>query len=455
MTRVSYLVGLFLLISPEILGQCVNPPSITLSSSTGNACGIGPVTVSGNAFGGSATLVIITENGHGSVNSSFATSSPFTFTYTPGNGDLGKKIVITLTTNDPPGRSCRAARATFTLTVSDIPSAPLRGPITQPDCQVPTGSVVLNGLPDNEGWLLTSNPGGTSLPGSGTTATFTGLPAGNYTFMVTNSAGCISAMSENVDIVMPPAVPKLILTDPAPVCFPSTANLMTASVTSGSDAGLVFTYWRNFDATRIYFTPLTAPDGTYYIRGTASNGCSDIKPVRVTVKNRPEANAGPDKVLKFEFKTHLEALNPGIDETGIWSVLSGSGMFSDSDDARVDVSDLALGNNTFTWTVTNGACPPSVDTVKVTVLDLVIPTLITPNMDGKNDYLVIGSKEMAEKMELIIINRRGIEVYTNLNYDNKWNGIDYNGDPLPADTYFYLLKFENGRSASGYVVIRR
>ena len=455
MTRLSYLVGLFLLISPEILGQCVNPATITLSSTIGNICGIGPVTVGGNTFGGSAAFVIITENGHGSVNSSYATSSPFTFTYTPGNGDLGKNIVITITTNDPPGRSCRAAKVTYTLSVNDIPSAPVRGPITQPDCHVPTGSVVLNGLPDDGGWSLTSNPGGTSLPGSGTSATFTGLAAGNYTFIVSNSAGCMSAMSENVAINMPPPVPTLMITDPDPVCFPSTVNLTISSITAGSDAGLTFTYWRNDDATRIYFTPLTASDGTYYIKGTASNGCSDIKPVQVTVKTRPDANAGPDKVLKFVFKTNLEALSPGIDETGTWSVFSGSGMFSDSDDARVEISDLALGNNIFLWSVTNGACPPSVDTVNVTVLDLVIPTLITPNMDGKNDYLVIGSKEMTQKMELVIFNRRGIEVYKNLNYDNTWNGLDYNGDPLPADTYFYLLKFENGRTASGYVVIRR
>ena len=42
-----------------------------------------------------------------------------------------------------------------------------------------------------------------------------------------------------------------------------------------------------------------------------------------------------------------------------------------------------------------------------------------------------------------------------MDYDNSWDGVDYNKKPLPEDTYFYVLKSENGKSVSGYVVIRR
>ena len=184
-------------------------------------------------------------------------------------------------------------------------------------------------------------------------------------------------------------------------------------------------------------------------------GCSDIKPITVTVKQKPVANAGPDKVLDYLFETKLEALSPGINETGNWSVLSGSGLFSDYTDARATVSNLSLGKNIFLWTLTNGVCLPSYDSVSVTVRDLLIPTLITPNMDGKNDYFVIREKEMLGKIELFIFDRRGVQVYQNLNYDNRWNGIDTDGNPLPDDTYFYLLNTENGKSMRGYIVIRR
>ena len=46
-------------------------------------------------------------------------------------------------------------------------------------------------------------------------------------------------------------------------------------------------------------------------------------------------------------------------------------------------------------------------------------------------------------------------VYKNMNYNNSWNGIDYNKNPLPDDTYFYVIKSSNGKSLSGYIVIRR
>jgi len=86
---------------------------------------------------------------------------------------------------------------------------------------------------------------------------------------------------------------------------------------------------------------------------------------------------------------------------------------------------------------------------------MVIPTLITPNMDGRNDYFIIGGSGAKGKVELVIFDRRGAQVYKNLNYDNLWNGVDYNQNPLPEDTYFYVLKTRNNQSNTGYIVIRR
>ena len=76
-------------------------------------------------------------------------------------------------------------------------------------------------------------------------------------------------------------------------------------------------------------------------------------------------------------------------------------------------------------------------------------------MDGKNDYFVLKGLSTLGKTQLVIFDRRGAKVYQNLDYDNSWNGVDYNGNPLPDDTYFYVLKSNNGKSMSGYIVIRR
>jgi gliding motility-associated-like protein len=93
--------------------------------------------------------------------------------------------------------------------------------------------------------------------------------------------------------------------------------------------------------------------------------------------------------------------------------------------------------------------------VMILVRDLIIPTLITPNMDGRNDYFVVGGFISKERLELIVFDRRGVQVYKNGNYDNSWNGIDINKKQLPEDTYYYILKTTNEQSIKGYIVIRR
>ena len=105
--------------------------------------------------------------------------------------------------------------------------------------------------------------------------------------------------------------------------------------------------------------------------------------------------------------------------------------------------------------MTNGTCPASTDSVKIIVNNLIIPTLITPNLDGKNDFFVINGVENLGKSELVVFNRWGAKVYENKNYDNSWDGVDENADPLPDDTYFFVFKPEKSKALTGYVVIRR
>ena len=184
-------------------------------------------------------------------------------------------------------------------------------------------------------------------------------------------------------------------------------------------------------------------------------GCKNSDEVKVEVLKNPVANAGPDMVLEYPFETKLAAADLKSNETGVWSLVSGSGEFSDSSYPKTSVSQLSTGENILLWTVSNGVCEPSFDYLNIHVHDLLIPTLITPNMDGKNDYFVLRGIETLGKTELVIFDRRGAQVYKNMNYDNSWNGVDYNGKPLLDDTYYYVLKAENGKSLSGYIVIRR
>ena len=116
------------------------------------------------------------------------------------------------------------------------------------------------------------------------------------------------------------------------------------------------------------------------------------------------------------------------------------------------ITELSIGENIYLWKVLNGNCEDSAE-VKITVHDLIVPSVITPNGDGKNDYFKLSDN--IGKIELIIFNRWGNEEYTNGNYLNDWGGRNNKGAELPSDTYFYILKFENGRIKKGSVLIKR
>jgi gliding motility-associated-like protein len=333
------------------------------------------------------------------------------------------------------------------------PSAPNIGSVTQPTYTVATGSVVLTGLPGGT-WTLTRSPDNAEITASGASHTIIGLEPGTYTFTVTNSVGCTSLPSANVVINPRPGTPNLFITNPPTICEDETVDLTLTAVTAGSDADLTFTYWIDLMATEAYATPTAASAGTYYIKGTNAQDFYAIKPVVVNADKIPVADAGLDQVLDYVFGTTLNAEIPEAG-AGLWELVTGDGEIFNSTAPSTAVNGLALGENVFSWTVANGACDPVKDYIVVTVNNLIIPTLITPNQDGRNDFFVLRGLTTLGRTELAIFDRRGLKVYENTDYDNTWEGLDYNGYPLPEDTYFYVLRTANGVSRSGYIVVRR
>ena len=210
---------------------CTNGPEMNLSGINGSTCGTTAITVNGNTFT-NATTVAITSNGAGIVNPAAATTSPFAFTYTPAAADAGNIATITFTTDNPQGGSCAAATAIYSLTVNNIPGAPTIGTITQPTCNVPTGSIQLNGLPSTGTWTI--NPG--AITGTSTNTTITLLSPGPYNFTVTNSAGCTSAVSADITINGVPGAPAAptIGTITQPTCILTTGSVVLNNLPAGN-----------------------------------------------------------------------------------------------------------------------------------------------------------------------------------------------------------------------------
>ncbi|RFM31929.1 Ig-like domain-containing protein, partial [Chitinophaga silvisoli] len=109
------------------------------------------------------------------------------------------------------------------------------------------------------------------------------------------------------------------------------------------------------------------------------------------------------------------------------------------------------GDDTFTYQVkTADGKTTNTATVRISALfaEITVPTLFTPNGDGRNDVFEIRGLSQYAETELIIVNRWGNEVYRQKNYQNTWKG-----DGLNEGTYFYLLRIKRTAS-SGWEVIK-
>jgi gliding motility-associated-like protein len=202
--------------------------------------------------------------------------------------------------------------------------------------------------------------------------------------------------------------------------------------------------------------PIASPNvtTTFKVILTDQNGCENFESIIVFVFKQPIANAGPDQELDYVFETTMEA-ELTSSESGEWSVASGACKFGNKNSPVSVVTGLSPGDNIFIWKVTNGVCPEATDEVKITVNDLLAPSVITPNGDNKNDYFVVRGIGNFDSSELIVFNRWGAEVYKTENYKNDWDGRDHNGNELPADTYFYVIKLVDGKILKGFIVIKR
>ncbi|WP_461638077.1 gliding motility-associated C-terminal domain-containing protein [Labilibaculum euxinus] len=193
---------------------------------------------------------------------------------------------------------------------------------------------------------------------------------------------------------------------------------------------------------------------SYQLMWTETNDdCTDNDVIDITFQEQPIANAGMDIRMEYSDRAQLGAVLSTAG-TGEWTVVSGYANLYDQYSPNTEVDKLGVNENILRWTETNQFCS-DYDDVKLTVGKLFIPTVITPNGDGKNEFFLIRGSENLENIELTIFNRNGVEIYSDSNYKNDWNGLDRNGNELVTDTYFYVLQLETKKVFRGCIVIKR
>ncbi len=388
--------------------------------------------------------------------------------------DVGVSVFTWTISNGP----CGTTSDDLTITIFNAASPNANaGPDVQL-CTPTTGTAMAGNAPTAPAtgqWTIVTGTGQLADPSSPTTA-ITGIGVGNLVLAWTiNNGPCANGLTSDTIVVslFDNNAPSAAAGPDQQFCVPANGDAaMTATVptppasgawTIGSGSGTITDPLDPFTT----ITDISFGENTFLwtIDNGACGSTSDAVIISVFDSSEHPADAGPDQsYCQDTTETQLHAV-PLLSNTaiGAWTLIGGSGNIVDPADSATDVTQLALGENIFLWTVVNGVCGTTSDSILVVLTDcakLTIPDAFSPNGDGVNDTYVIEGLEYYPKNTFQVFNRWGSQVLDRSPYNNNWDGRsegDMNwGEELPESTYYYVLDLGNGDDMiTGYIYLKR
>ena len=272
------------------------------------------------------------------------------------------------------------------------------------------------------------------------------IGVGVYNVTVTDINNCVVSASYTVNEEAPIVITSL----PEHVtCYNLSNGIISTGVTGGVQP---YNYSWNTGETTASLDSLNI--GTYILTVTDSNNCFKHDTIVITQPDSlyatidSELNPNGHHISLFQMQDgsiELEVFGGTSPYQFIWS----------NGETTEDIVNVGAGEYSVTITDENG-CEFSTRITLTEPFDLEMPTVITPNGDGNNDYFLIHGLESYPVNTVVIFNRWGDEVYSMNNYDNKWQGESNSGSDLPAGNYFVILKINNGAKVlTGYCEILR
>jgi gliding motility-associated-like protein len=339
-------------------GQCAIPTSIDIE--TQNCCAVEVTAVATpiNCIQPDGNITVIASKGippyqYAIDNSAFQGNN--TFTTKAGT----YKIQV---------KDSKDCIAETTVTVDEIVSN-LNATAIAPDipCDKTTGTITIQAVNGLTPYTYSLNGGIFQNEDS-----FTDLLAGDYNITVKDGSGCTTTLTTKLNNVGSP--PVLAITDPASICAPGTIDITDSKITTGSDAGINYSYWQDASATMPVMNPSNiSMSGIYYIKAENAAACSSIKPVNVSVADKP--------LLKITNPA------PSCTVADITSVLvtAGSGndltfTYWEDVNATTPLADPASINKAGTYFI-KGTAPGgcyAIETVNVAILDLPVLNINSP-----------------------------------------------------------------------------
>lgn len=199
-----------------------------------------------------------------------------------------------------------------------------------------------------------------------TSSLFENLTEGSYSIVIRDSLNCTD--SSNVEILANTqiSISSIILSDPN--CGDSSGS----AIIFVENATLPLQYILNSIDTNSYgsFDDLNA--GDYTIQVIDSSLCTTDS--IFTLVDSLVAN--PTSITIDDFSTCMDSViisaNDPSPSSGLWTSLSSTSNIISPNDSVTTAYDLTLGENQFVWTISNGICPNTSDTLTIGFVDEVI-----------------------------------------------------------------------------------
>jgi gliding motility-associated-like protein len=387
--------------------------------------------------------------GPGSVTLTATGGNNFTWFDSPsggivlGTGDTYQVLLLSETSSfyvSSSENGCSSERASVSVVVSTLPTAPLSD--TAERCG--TGSVTLTtSSPGISTFRWYSQATGGDVLQTG--AQFTTDIQNSVTFFASSvdEAGCESSRTECVVQLNPiPGVPVSI---PAVRCGPGLVTL-TASSGAGSTVKWYSTETGGSSlSTDNDFQTEISSTSSFYVSTVDAKGCESGRTITAATVNAipvPEITSSRTKILPGET---VDLTVNGADGTYSWSPAATLTNAAVSNPVASPVE-----TTTYKVIVTKNGCSGA-DSVLITVGSgsNEIPNVFTPNNDGTFDTWIIPGADDISTNKLTIFNRWGNIVKEFSGYKNDWDG-----DNLPAGTYYYT--YDDGKSTrTGTVTLVR
>ena len=306
-----------------------------------------------------------------------------------------------------------------------------------------------DGVDPNDKTTIANPPAGAVF--SKTYSEFGSPAAQTYTITVRAYSG-ISCFNDYSQTVTLKATPQVKFDPVTAVCADAAPFQITSATISNSLSGTGIFSGTGASSTGL-FDPKSSGAGSHLVRYTftGTNGCINYKEQSIVIYPVPKVDAGPDRFMLEGGNTVLLGTATGNGLLYQWSPPVNLSDVNSAQPTATPSDDI-----TYTLKVTTADKCTASDQVFVKVLKApTIPNVFTPNGDGINDKWIIQYLESYPGAVIRVYNRYGQPVFESKAPTKEWDGT-FNGKPLPAGTYYYIVDPKNGRKPmSGYVDIVR